>query len=106
MSNIFDSSIFIKQSELKRTEHKLKKEDLTKIIPKSCLENEDVKLQEIMIEWRWRIYEINNKTYTEISMLEPGKKRVYLNKYEKWTEQDIDPQFNKFIKKTYYYYAK
>ena len=107
MNNIaFDSSIFIKQSELKRIEHKLKKEDIDKMIPKNYLEKENINLQKKMTEWRWRIFEINGKTYTEISLLEPGKKRVYYKKYEKWTGQNISFEYDKYVKKTYYYYAE
>lgn len=104
-SQQFDSSIFIKQSELKKKEQKLKKEDLKKLIPTTCLENEDIELKKTMVEWRWRIFKINDKTFTEISMIEPNKKRVYLNKYKKWTDGDINPLYDQFVIKKYYYYT-
>ncbi|ARF08844.1 hypothetical protein Catovirus_1_894 [Catovirus CTV1] len=105
MTKDVDSSIFIKQSEIKKHEHKLKKEDLNKMIPESYLEEENIELKKTMTEWRWRIFEINGKTFTEISKLEPNKKRIYLNKYEKWVERENDDEFNAHIKKKYYYYT-
>lgn len=105
-NNLIDSSIFIKQSEIKREEHKLKKEDIEKMIPSSYVEREDLELRKTMTEWRWRIFEINGKTYTEISRLEPNKKRIYLNKYEKWVEQEKDTEYDKYIIKQYFCYAQ
>ena len=105
LSKIEPSNIFIKQSELKREERKIKKEDLIKIIPSSCLNKEDINLQKNMTEWRWRIYEIEEKIFTEISMMEVNKKRLYFTKYEKWVEENIDPKYDKNIKKQYYYYT-
>lgn len=102
--NIINSDIFIKQSE-KYKEHKLKKEDILKMIPSSYVEKENLELKKYMIEWRWRIFLINNKTFTEISKVEPNKNRVFLNKYNKWIEYNDNNLYDKFIIKQFYCYA-
>lgn len=105
MNNLVDSSIFIKKNEIKKDEQKLKKEDIEKMIPSSYVEKENLELRKSMIEWRWRVFEINNKTYTEISKMEPNKKRIYLNKYEKWVELEDNTLYDKYIIKQYFCYA-
>lgn len=99
------NSIFIKQSDKNIPEKKLTLEEFKKIIPKSYSNKKNDKLRNHMTEWRWRIYNINNKKYTEISMMEPKKKRLYLNKYKKWTEENIEPIYDKYIIQEYYYYS-
>lgn len=99
-------SIFFKQSELNKIEQKLKKEDLLKIIPKSCYDNENTSLQNTMTEWRWRILKIGEKYYTEISMKHPNNNRIYMTKFEKWVEKDIDTSYDQYVIKKFYYYTE
>lgn len=94
--------IFIKRE---RVANCIKKSDLSRIVPENSLDREDIELQKIRTEWRWRIYEINGKTYTETSIMEPGENRKYLDKYGKWIEKDGLEEYDKYIIKNYYYYT-
>lgn len=58
-------------------------------------------------EWRWRIINVDNKTYAEISYFEQKtKKRFYMSgKTSSWEEQMIDPMYDTYVDKEYYYYT-
>lgn len=64
------------------------------------------------VEMRWRFLYIpsnastnNMKRHVEISRKKPDSNREYLNKKMKWVEANIDPIFDRFVVKQYYYYS-
>lgn len=96
------SDIFIKK------EKKITKQELENMIPKNSTNQPDINLRNNMVEWRWRIIKINDKTYTEISKLIPNESRLYVNKYNKWeiqNEDELDKIYKEFVFKQYYYYS-
>lgn len=98
--------IFIKQSELNRTENRIRKKDISNMLPDGCVKSKDTCKKNNMIEFRWKMYSIRNNTYIEISKKYPKKPRVYLNKYGKWSESYIDKLFNSYCTEKYYYYTQ
>lgn len=77
-------------------------------IPKNNLTVPDInKLKKCCKEWRWRIIEINDKSYAEISYFEPKtKKRFYMSgRTNSWEEQKVDPIYDKHVKEQYFYYT-
>lgn len=48
---------------------------------------------------------IEDKKLVEISRKKPNLNREYLNKNMKWVESTIDPIFDQFVIKEYYYYS-
>jgi len=48
---------------------------------------------------------INVKRLVEISRKKPDSNREYLNKKMKWVETTVDPIFDQFVVKQYYYYS-
>ena len=69
------------------------------------------------VETRWRFFCIpssnpstsKDKTcvrkHVEISRKKPNFNREYLNKNMKWIETIVDPIFDQFVVKQYYYYS-
>jgi hypothetical protein len=115
MSNKSESSIFIKQSDIAKEEHKLNYKDLLESIPEDRYEQEQLDLKSNHLEWRWRIMEINDKKMVEISILIPETidesgnfvppSRKYIDKYGKWVNREIDKLFDQYVTKQYFYYT-
>ena len=100
------SNIFIKKSELEKKEKKISKNDIKSMIPSDSLKNKDSAKKSSMIEFRWKIYIIDGVgKYIEISKKYPGKKRVFLNRYGKWVESNVDNAYAQYCKEKYYYYT-
>ena len=99
------NSIFIKQSELPSVEHKISNSLLINAIPANAYSEEQKELKKYKTEWRWRFLKINDKTVVEISFCEPNKERQYVDKFGKWISYNVDPMFDQFVTKAYYYYA-
>jgi hypothetical protein len=66
-----------------------------------------------MIETRWRFLSIplpnepnKFKNVVEISRRRPDCPREYLNKCTKWIITTVDPIFDQFLVKQYYYYSE
>ena len=61
------------------------------------------------VETRWRFLNIpstkNNKFVTEISKKTENTERLYLNKYKKWVPYFVDPIFDQYVVKQYFYYS-
>lgn len=58
------------------------------------------------VEWRWRFLTLpNNRVTVEISQLKYGKQRKYFNRKGKWVNRIVDPIYDQFVTKTYYYCA-
>ena len=110
-----DKSIFIRKDITHKKEESIifpqeeiiiKKDDLSKIIPTDSLEEENQILNKTLTEWRWKLFEINGKSYTEISKKEVDKERLFKNKYGLWVSTSpIDNNFDEFLVKKYYYYS-
>jgi len=98
-------SIFTKYTELPKQKYKFTKDALTASIPVNCLEKENIELSKNSVEWRWRMMKIDNKEFVEISHKKPNSARLYINKFSDWVERDIDPEFDKYVFKTYYSYS-
>lgn len=77
-------------------------------IPEGNVKEPDKDKQKICSkEWRWRIINIDKKTYVEMSYYEPKKdKRFFMSgKTNSWEEQYIDPYYDKYVTEEYYYYT-
>lgn len=100
-----DNNIFYKTSEKKKINN-IYVEDVFSTIPKNSTTIRDIKLIKNHTEWRWRFYQFNKLKKVEISNISPtSSKRLYLNNNGIWVERIIDPKYDKYIIKTYYYYA-
>jgi hypothetical protein len=75
-------------------------------IPKRCEKKSNIELRNKLTEWRWLIYEINQKKYMEISMKKPNEERLYVTKNNQFVKRNIDESFNKYIIDQFYYYPK
>jgi len=59
---------------------KYSKEEILKAIPKEAVENQNIELGLLLVEWRWRfLKKINTKNIVEISYKNPNENRLYLN---------------------------
>jgi hypothetical protein len=82
----------------------IKFEEIIKTIPKNSFKNEQLNLKHLT-EWRWRILNIKNKKFIEISYNEPNADRLYLDKYNSFIKENIDPLYDKFVVDIFYYYT-
>ena len=77
-------------------------------IPKDSLTEPNLMLRhsDQYLECRWRLLNINNKEYIEISLLKNYKtgEREYLNSNSIWEIKHIDPKYDIYVVKEYYYY--
>ena len=102
---MLSNSVFMKKVV---QDYKIEYESIIKTIPENSYEEpqEDKKNK---IETRWRFLEIRNtptiKTVVEISKCKPGFEREYLNKNMKWIPASVDPIFDQYVVKQYYYYS-
>ena len=86
---------------------KVQKEDIISTIPTEHYKRPVYANRDEYIEWRWRFYNIDGNSFTEISKMNPNQPRVYLDKRTtKWIPcQDIK-KYKKYITDEYYYYTK
>jgi hypothetical protein len=113
------SEIFAKK-EQKREEIDFKA--VLKTIPTSATENPDEQLAQTFVELRWRFFcipyeEIHENDYrinpednqyeefVEISRKYPNKERECVADY-KYKKINVDPFFDKYVTKQFYYYIK
>jgi len=83
----------------------ISKKDMLKTIPSTATATVNLLKRLNNIEWRWRIYNINNHEFIEISCLSNGERR-FLNNDNKWIKYSESlNEFEKFITTTYYYYS-
>jgi hypothetical protein len=94
------NNIFIKQNR------KLTSEQLLSVVPEDNYKTSQEHLAKTKVEWRWRVFKFNNKTYVEISHKKYGENRLYLVPNEcKWAERDIPASFDKYLEKVVYAYV-
>jgi hypothetical protein len=74
-------------------------------IPKESYIKQNKELEKLYTEWRWRFIEMEKNNFCEISYKKPtNSSRFFINKKGKWIEQTIDPEFDKYVIKTIFYY--
>ena len=79
---------------------------LKKIIPTGSVNKINTDLQNKYTEWRWRLFNINDKYYLEISFkLIDSNTRIYITSKNTWEKRTISDEYNKFIIGEYYYYG-
>jgi len=87
---------------------KLTYTDIINNIPDGYLNKRNEKLlKNCKCEFRWRFFKLpNDKFSVEISKYYPNNnKRLYFNKFGKWVEDTLDPVYDEFVDKEYYYYV-
>jgi len=96
-----DDNIFDKVTQNK----KVNKIEILKTIPQTAQLYPDELKQRDYTEWRWRIYNFNNRELIEISYMEKGK-RKFLTNNGNWIEYNKSLDiFSKYMIKEYYYYS-
>lgn len=104
-NNISADSVFIKQSEIKPKPTKLHINEILKTIPENSFHTPQADMKKTKIEHRWRILQINNKKYVEISFLSSDNKRTFINKYGEFIQSNVDEKYNDYVVDIYYYYS-
>ena len=109
------SSIFIKQgtptaAPTATTTPTVTTNAMLDIIPPNCLPKPDAKQALTKLEFRWRFYNIPNKTtntIVEMSQQPPNKPRTYLTTNGTWTTGNVNEldNYKQFIVKELYYYT-
>lgn len=106
------NNIFMPYTELNKNSDvsgKITYTDMIRTIPEDCLNKplENWKSCKNK-EWRWRFFEINGSQFIEISNIDKSGTISYINKsgdIVKKTKPEIGPEYDKYVKKTYYYYT-
>jgi hypothetical protein len=80
-------------------------EHIIKSIPSEHHKQPQHNLAKFMTEWRWRMYKINQRTFTEISKKEPINNRIFIDNTGSWIQFELDPQFEQFITDQFYFYS-
>lgn len=100
------TSVFLKLSDLPKSEYKISKENISDFIPINATTEQNLEQAKISTEWRWRFLTINNKDIIEISQKNCDTNvRLYLNKYGEWKESNIDDFYDKYVTKILYSYS-
>lgn len=84
----------------------LQKSHVYGTIPSISTKQKQKAKQQTHTEWRWRFFNINGKSYVEISKKEPNKNRVYINAEGEWSDCCIDIAFKACITETHYCYLE
>jgi hypothetical protein len=100
------NNIFVKLTDKPRQKFKFDNENLKNSIPINALDKSDLNMSKTYIEWRWRIFNIKQKEYVEISYQIPNGKRIFINKYSEWTDKTPDNDFDNFVIKQYFSYTE
>jgi len=96
------NSVFMKKEN---TDYKIEYASIIKTVPvNSFTEPQPNKVDKIETRWRFMIIP-GNKQIVEISRCKPGFAREYMNKLMKWVNSTVDPSFDQFVVKQYYYYS-
>jgi len=103
------NNIFITQDEkIKDTiAGKITYTDILNVIPENSynVPNENLR-KNYKTEWRWRFLKLPDDRLTiEISYITKDNVRIYFNNNGKWVERYIDPIYNNYVIKEYYYYS-
>ena len=106
------NSIFFTQDELNKNKGgnisgKISYTNIMDTIPKESLEKPLKNWeQQKKTEWRWRFLKFpDDRVTVEISFKKPDEERIYFNKKGEWVERFVDPVFDDYVEKSFYYYA-
>lgn len=101
-----NNNVFMKQDD--QGNIVVTKTDVLETIPKGSTEMplknwRDTKNK----EWRWRFLKLPEKRHVvEISFIEAtSTQRIFFNKYGNWVPDNIDPVYDNYVIKEYYYYS-
>jgi hypothetical protein len=84
----------------------LKLSEIMKTIPKNTKDKQDSELSKKYVEWRWRFFDVNGRNLIEISRKDPNGERLYTDKNGSWIHFQLDNKWEKYLKKSLYYYSK
>jgi len=109
-SEYIDNKVFLKKDDLPGSDTvdgKLSMTNIFEVIPENATNKPlDNWRERCKSEWRWRFLKFNNKQSVEISCLHYNTdKRLYINKKGEWVHRKVDPIFDKFVIKEFYYYT-
>lgn len=104
------NSIFVPQSRLASDDisGKITYTNVIETIPEDSTESPIENWREQnKTEWRWRFLDLpDGRQIVEISFMNPkSKNRRYFNKHGEWVKRFVDPVYDRFVKKEYYYYS-
>lgn len=83
------------------------KTDVLETIPKDSVEKPIINWKETNNkEWRWRFLKLPNRRFViEISYTEAkSDERIFFNKNGKWVPRIVDPVYDNYVIKEYYWY--
>jgi hypothetical protein len=101
-----NSSIFIKQSELPKEEHKFSYLSIKENIPEPSYNTQQPSLKKTTTEWRWRFYNIEGKKVVEISFVNKNSnERTYVDKYGNFIKSNVSKEFDKYLIEEIYCYS-
>ena len=57
-------------------------------------------------EWRWRFYQMGDRSFVDISKLDPTFNiRMFVNRKGEWYEDEVPKEFDQYVVREYYYYS-
>lgn len=102
-------SIFIKPDEINNDNisGKITYTNILEIIPKTSTPHPLANWKNLKkIEWRWRFLKFNERFIVEISYQKYNdEKRTYFNQKGQWVQRSIDPSYDNYVIKEFYYYT-
>ena len=99
------SSVFAKK-QINTSIIKLDIDLIKNTIPANASKTYDAQLARNHTETRWRILNINNKNYIEISRKKPSNStREYVTHDMQWGIRDIGDEYDNNVIEQYYYYS-
>lgn len=105
------NSIFISQKEINKINDISGKITYTNVLETIPDDSYEERLNDwrkkYKMEWRWRFLEFPNGRLTaEISALAFDEdQRLYFNRHGQWVKRVVDPIYDSYVKKEYYYYS-
>jgi hypothetical protein len=95
----------ISSAKARETYTILSSKDLAKSIPQNVTTQSIVPLPPGLVEWRWRFFKIGERKMVELSHYD-GNKRLYTDYNGNKIEYEISDEWDKYIVKTLYAYAR
>ncbi len=85
----------------------LKMDDVINSIPQDSFDKPNIQLQQTNTEWRWRLFDINDRKVIEITYKHPNKPRMYKDNQGNWIEYTLDKEWiwDKYLTYSKYYYS-
>lgn len=99
MSN---DDIFLKH----KTRYNITSKDILSKAPEDSFTERQEDLAKTKVEWRWRVLNINDKTYVEVSKRSPDGERLYFNPSNlKLVKRNVSKRYDEFVKRSLYAYV-